>query len=314
MIAFVFPGQGSQTIGMGSEFYNEFPIARQTFEEASDTLNFDLAKLCFEGDLEELSLTANAQPALLTSSIAALRILEQETDISPSFVAGHSLGEYSAIVSSGAIEFKDVVYTVRKRGEYMQSAVPAGMGSMAAVIGLSKEIVVNICEENSDDDNVVSPANFNSPQQIVISGQKEAVENVSTLLKKAGAKRVVPLAVSAPFHCSLMKNAAEELKEVLNEISISEIKIPIVTNVDATANKDHEKIRDLLFKQVVMPVRWFESVEYMNNHNIKKYIEIGPGNVLTGLIKRTVQDVELINLENLDHLNHINENENGTKK
>ena len=305
MIAFVFPGQGSQTIGMGSEFYNEFPIARQTFEEASDTLNFDLAKLCFEGDLEELNLTANAQPALLTSSIAALRILEQETDISPSFVAGHSLGEYSAIVSSGAIEFKDVVYTVRKRGEYMQCAVPAGMGSMAAVIGLSKEIVVNICEENSDDDNVVSPANFNSPQQIVISGQKEAVENVSTLLKKAGAKRVVPLAVSAPFHCSLMKNAAEELKEVLNEISISEIKIPIVTNVDATANKDHEKIRDLLFKQVVMPVRWFESVEELNSAGCSNFIEIGPKNVLSGLIKRTLTDVSVSNFEKISQLELI---------
>jgi len=310
MIAFVFPGQGSQTIGMGSDFYNEFPIARQTFEEASDTLKFDLTKLCFEGELEELSLTANAQPALLTTSIAALRVLEQETDLSPSFVAGHSLGEYSAIVSSGAIEFKDAVYTVRKRGEFMQSAVPVGIGSMAAVMGLSKEQIVKICEDNSDDKNVVSPANFNSPQQVVISGHKTAVEKVSSILKEEGAKRVVPLTVSAPFHCSLMNKAAEELKEVLESINISKIKVPVVTNVYAEANSDHNAITDLFYKQVVMPVRWFESVEYMKNQNINRFIEIGPGNVLTGLIRRTVNDVELNNLENLDQLNHINENEN----
>ena len=310
MIAFVFPGQGSQTIGMGLEFYNEFPIARQTFEEASDTLKFDLAKLCFEGDMEELSLTANAQPALLTTSIAALRVLEQETDLSPSFVAGHSLGEYSAIVSSGALNFKDAVHTVRKRGEFMQSAVPVGIGSMAAVMGLSKEQIIKICEENSDDENVVSPANFNSPQQVVISGHKAAVEKVSLLLKEEGAKRVVPLTVSAPFHCSLMNKAAEELKEVLDSINKSEINVPVVSNVDAESNSDHNAITDLLFRQVVMPVRWYESVEYMKNQNINRFIEIGPGNVLTGLIRRTVNDVELNNLENLDHLNHINENEN----
>lgn len=310
MIAYVFPGQGSQTIGMGLEFYNEFPIARQTFEEASDTLKFDLAKLCFDGGLQELSLTANAQPALLTTSIAALRVLEQETDLSPSLVAGHSLGEYSAIVSSGALNFKDAVHTVRKRGEFMQSAVPVGIGSMAAVMGLSKEQIVKICEENSDDENVVSPANFNSPQQIVISGHKAAVEKVSLLLKEEGAKRVVPLTVSAPFHCSLMNKAAEELKEVLDSINKSEINVPVVSNVDAESNSDHNAITDLLFRQVVMPVRWYESVEYMKNQNINRFIEIGPGNVLTGLIRRTVNDVELNNLENLDHLNHINENEN----
>ena len=314
MIAFVFPGQGSQKIGMGSDFYNEFPVAKQTFEEASDTLKFDLAKLCFEGELEELSLTANAQPALLTASIAALRVLEQETDLSPNFVAGHSLGEFSAIVCSGAIEFKDAVYTVRKRGEFMQSAVPVGIGSMAVVMGLSKEQIENVCRENSDENNVVSPANFNSPQQIVISGHKTAVEKVSSILKEAGAKRVVPLVVSAPFHCSLMSKAADELREVLNGLEISEIKVPIVTNVNAEANSDHNKITDLLHSQVVMPVRWFESVEYMKNHNIDSFVEIGPGNVLTGLIRRTVSDVELINLENLDHLNHINENENRPDK
>ena len=310
MIAFVFPGQGSQAIGMGSDFYNEFPVARQTFEEASDTLNFDLAKLCFEGELEELSLTANAQPALLTTSIAALRVLEQETDLKPKYVAGHSLGEYSAIVCSGAIQFKDAVHTVRKRGEFMQSAVPVGVGSMAAVIGLGKDQIESICNEISSESNVVSPANYNSPQQIVISGHKDAVEKVSALLKEAGAKRVVPLVVSAPFHCSLMNKAADELKEVVDSLEISEINVPVVTNVEAKANSDKNMISDLLYRQVVMPVRWFESVEYMKNQNINTFVEIGPGNVLTGLIRRTVKDVELINLENLDHLNHINENEN----
>ena len=192
----------------------------------------------------------------------------------------------------------------------MQNAVPVGIGSMAAVMGLSKEQVEKICEKNSDDNNVVSPANFNSPQQIVISGHKAAVEKVSSLLKEEGAKRVVPLTVSAPFHCSLMNKAAEELKDVLESINISEINIPVVTNVDAESNTDHNAIADLLFRQVVMPVRWYESVEHMKNQNIDRFIEIGPGNVLTGLIRRTVKDVELNNLDNLDHLNHIIENEN----
>lgn len=314
MIAFVFPGQGSQNVGMGSDFYKEFPVARQTFEEASDTLRVDLARLCFESDLEELSLTANAQPAILTASIAALRVLIQESDLAPDLVAGHSLGEYSAIVCSGAIGFSDAVYTVRKRGEFMQNAVPVGIGSMAAVMGLSKLDVETVCESISDNDNVVSPANFNSPQQIVISGHKDAVEKASQQMKDLGAKRVVPLTVSAPFHCILMKGAAEELAGVLDEITIKEIKVPVVTNVDASANSDHTIIKDFLFRQVTMPVRWYESVDYMKNQNINRFIEIGPGNVLTGLIKRTVGDVGLTNLANLDHLNHINENENGTER
>jgi len=314
MISFVFPGQGSQSVGMGLEFYNEFPVARRIFEEASDTLNFDLAKLCFEGDLEELSLTANAQPALLTTSIAAYNVLDQETDIAPDFVAGHSLGEYSALVVSGALNFKDAVFTVRKRGEFMQNAVPVGLGAMAAVIGLSKGEIEEICEKVSDEKNTVSPANYNSPQQIVISGNTEAVDSATKMLSEAGAKRVIPLTVSAPFHCRLMNKAAEELAGVLNEISVSEISVPIVTNVEAAANSDESRVRQLLVDQVVKPVRWFESVEYLNNQKVSDFIEIGPGNVLTGLIRRTIKDVNLFNLEKPAQLNHINENENGTKE
>lgn len=306
MISFVFPGQGSQNVGMGLEFYNEFPVARQAFEEASDTLKFDLAKLCFDGNMEELSLTANAQPALLTASIAAYNVLNQETDITPDFVAGHSLGEYSALVVSGALEFKDAVHTVRKRGEFMQDAVPVGLGSMAAVMGLSKKEIEDICEQVTTEESIVSPANYNSPQQIVISGNTDAVETASELLKEAGAKRVVPLAVSAPFHCSLMDPAAQKLKTVLEGIEIRDVSVPVVTNVTAESNSDSSKILQLLVEQVVNPVRWSESVEYLKNQKVDTFIEIGPGNVLSGLIKRTVNDVNIKNLEKPDQLNHIN--------
>jgi len=224
MIAFVFPGQGAQYVGMGKEFYDQFPAAKQVFEEASDMLSFDMSRLCFEDNTEKLNLTANAQPAILTASIAALRVLNQETGIRPDFVAGHSLGEYSALVASGAMNFKDAVHTVRKRGEFMQSAVPIGIGAMAAVIGLSKEEIENICERVTSSQSIVSSANYNSPQQTVISGHKEAVQRAEGMLKEAGAKRIVPLSVSAPFHCKLMNKAAENLSEVLNDIQVSEMK------------------------------------------------------------------------------------------
>ena len=308
MVAFVFPGQGSQCIGMGQEFYTQFPVAKQVFEEASDTLNFDLAKLCFEGNLEELSLTANAQPAILTASIATFNVLNQETEIIPDFVAGHSLGEYSALVVSSAVTFKDAVYTVRKRGEFMQNAVPVGLGSMTAVIGLSIQEIEDVCDRVTTEENIVSPANYNSPQQIVISGNKEAVESATGMLKAAGAKRVIPLTVSAPFHCSLMGKAAKDLSDVLKDIQVSEIEIPIVTNVEAVANSDEMRVRELLVQQVVKPVRWLESVKYLNNQNVSNFMEIGPSNVLTGLIRRTLKEANLINLENVSQLDHIKEN------
>ncbi len=308
MRAFVFPGQGAQYIGMGGEFYRQFPVARHTFEEAGDVLGFNLARLCFEGEPDELNLTANAQPAILSTSIAALRVLDQETDIVPDLVAGHSLGEYSALVASGALNFKDAVHTVRKRGEFMQSAVPVGAGSMAAVIGLSAEEVEGICQQVSSDDSVVSCANYNSPKQTVISGHGKAVQEVSGMLKKAGAKRVVPLAVSAPFHCSLMDKAARNLSEVLNDVQIMDMRTPVVTNVEAVANTDKNRVKDLLVQQVVKPVRWFASMEYLYDQKVTDFMEIGPGNVLTGLIRRTLKGVNLVNIENISQLDHVRTN------
>jgi len=308
MLAFVFPGQGSQYIGMGKDYYDEFPIARQVFEESSDRLNMDMADLCFNSDETELSMTANAQPAILTASIAILNVLMNETYIKPDYVAGHSLGEYTALVASGAMNFGDAVYTVRKRGEFMQDSVPLGVGTMAAIIGLSSKNILEICNAVSGSDGIVSPANFNSSIQTVISGHTEAVQKACEKAREAGAKRVVPLNVSAPFHCILMSDAADKLKEVLNEVDFKQIGIPVVTNVYGEANSDHMKILDIMVDQMVKPVKWIDSVNYMYNNEVDRFIEIGPGSVLTGLIKRTVNGVKLANLEKTDQLNHIKEN------
>ncbi|MFQ5788360.1 MAG: ACP S-malonyltransferase, partial [Thermodesulfobacteriota bacterium] len=230
MKAFIFPGQGAQYVGMGLEFYKAFDIARKTFDEANNILGFDLTKLCFEDSSGELRLTANAQPAILTVSVAALRVLLEETDIKADYVAGHSLGEYTALVASGAMEFKDAVLIVRKRGEYMQTAVPLGLGSMSAIIGLQKEEVETICNKVSSNGSIVSAANFNAPGQTVISGNKDAVDKASAMAKYLGAKRVIPLEVSAPFHSSLMTPAAENLSKDLEKINFSGLKLPVVTN------------------------------------------------------------------------------------
>jgi len=223
MIAFVFPGQGSQYVGMGKELCDEFVIAKNTFEEANDVLGFDLSALCFEGEQSELSLTANAQPALLTTSIACLRVLQSEASLNPDFVAGHSLGEYTALVANGAFRLSDAVKVVRKRGEFMQEAVPVGVGAMAAVLGLDKETVEEICNQVSQNGLIASPANLNAPGQTVISGNRKAIEQASILAKAQGAKRVVPLDVSAPFHCALMQEAAHRLSGVLNEVNIAQM-------------------------------------------------------------------------------------------
>jgi len=306
MIAFVFPGQGSQYVGMGKELYDEFGIAKETFEEANDVLGFDLAKLCFEGEQSELSLTANAQPALLTTSIACLRVLENETSYKPDFVAGHSLGEYTALVSNGAMKLSEAVHTVRKRGEFMQEAVPVGVGAMAAILGLDKDRVEAICNQVSQNGMIASPANLNAPGQTVISGNKEAIEEASLIAKSDGAKRVVPLDVSAPFHCELMKPAADRLSGVLNEVTFSQMSAPLVANCTASVTSDPNKVKELLISQVTSPVRWFESVEVLKTQGCTNFIEIGPKNVLSGLIKRTLSDVSVSNFEKMSQLELIN--------
>lgn len=285
MLAFVFPGQGAQHAGMGKELSENFAVAREVFEEANDALGIDLAKMCYVGPEEDLKLTTNTQPAILTMSVAALRVVQQETGLIPDFVAGHSLGEYSALVASGAITFADAVSLVRKRGAYMQQAVPVGTGAMAAVLGIETELLEQVCVEAAQGE-VVSAANFNSPGQIVIAGHVGAVERAIVLAKEQGAKKAMPLPVSAPFHCALMKPAGEQLQTVLNGISVAPLTTPVVTNVEATANSDSGRVKSLLVEQVSAPVRWDSSVRYMLDQGVEKFIEIGPGKVLSGLIKR----------------------------
>ncbi|WP_316348552.1 ACP S-malonyltransferase [Desulfuromonas acetoxidans] len=301
MLAFIFPGQGAQHAGMGKELSENFSVAREVFEEANDALGFDLAKMCYEGPEEDLKLTANTQPAILTMSVAALRVLQQESDLQADFVAGHSLGEYSALVASGGMTFADAVCTVRQRGTFMQQAVPVGEGSMAAVLGVDGETLEKICAEAAGDQ-IVSPANFNSPGQIVIAGHTAAVERAIELAKENGAKKAMPLPVSAPFHCALMKPAGEQLAGVLDAVTLSALAIPVVTNVEASANSDMARVKSLLVSQVSAPVRWDESVRYMVEQGVERFIEIGPGKVLCGLIKRIERRMPVANIENLASL------------
>jgi [acyl-carrier-protein] S-malonyltransferase len=290
---------------MGKELCDEFVIARNTFEEANDSLGFNLSGLCFEGEQSELSLTANAQPALLTTSIACLRVLQSETSLNPDYVAGHSLGEYTALVANGAFKLTDAVKVVRKRGEFMQEAVPVGVGAMAAVLGLEKEKVEEICNQVSQNGLIASPANLNAPGQTVISGNTEAIAEASTIAKEEGAKRVVPLDVSAPFHCALMKPAADRLSGVLNEFNIAQMSSPLVANCTASVTNDSSMVKELLVSQVTSPVRWYESVEVLKNQGCTNFIEIGPKNVLSGLIKRTLSDVSVSNFEKMSQLELI---------
>ena len=290
---------------MGSDFCAEFAVARRTFEEASDALGVNVAKLCFEGEAATLALTANAQPAILTTSVAALRVVLEETEIRPDLVAGHSLGEFTALVASECLGFSDAVCTVRKRGEFMQEAVPPGVGKMAAVLGLTSEQVSELCAEVAGEESVVSPANFNSPTQTVISGDARAVEAASELAKEKGARRVVELEVSAPFHCSLMEPAAARLKDVLGGIDLQPIKYPVVTNIGAEANSDSAKVADILVEQVVSPVRWAESLEFLKDSGVSEFLEIGPSKVLSGLVKRTLKGVRCAGIEKTEELNHI---------
>lgn len=294
--AFVFPGQGSQYSGMGKELAETFPVARQLFEEADDALSMKLAALCFSGSEEELKLTANTQPAILTASIAVLKVVQQETGLNADFLAGHSLGEYSALVCSGALSFADAVRTVRARGTFMQDAVPVGTGTMAAMLGIEKDELESICQEAAQGD-IVSPANFNSPGQIVIAGSTAAVTRAIEVAKGRGFRKAMLLPVSAPFHCALMQPAADRLAGVLEGISVGTVNVPVVANATAIPNSDPTKVSSLLVTQVCAPVLWEQSVNAMVAAGVNRFIEIGPGKVLSGLVKRINKDVTLANIE-----------------
>lgn len=293
--AFVFPGQGSQAVGMLKELSEQCPAVRDTFAEASDALGYDLYDLAMNGPAEDLNETSRAQPALLTASTALCRLWRERGGPEPVAAAGHSLGEYSALVCAGVLEFADAVRLTKLRGEFMREAVPAGRGLMAAVIGLPDETVAAACAEAAEG-LVCSPVNFNSPGQVVISGDREAVERAGEILKKAGAKRVLPLAVSVPSHCALMKPAAERLAEELAKIKFAAPRIPVINNVDVAAAEYPEEIRDALVRQLYSPVRWVETVRALSALGVKLLVEAGPGKVLAGLTKRIDKDLSATSL------------------
>ncbi|PKG25203.1 ACP S-malonyltransferase [Niallia nealsonii] len=291
-IAFVFPGQGSQAVGMGKELAANFEQAQALFKKADEKLNFPLSELIFEGPKEELTLTHNTQPALLTTSMALLSHFEQ-SGIKADYVAGHSLGEYSALVASGVVSFEDAVYAVRKRGEFMQEAVPQGEGAMAAVLGLDREALIHVTETVTNEGFDVQLANLNCPGQIVISGTAKGVELASAKAKEAGAKRALPLEVSGPFHSELMKPAADKFASVLDEITMNDAKIPVIANVTASPISKKEEIKELLIEQLYSSVLWEDSVQKLIDLGVDTFIEIGPGKVLAGLIKKIDRKVKI---------------------
>jgi [acyl-carrier-protein] S-malonyltransferase len=293
-IAFLFPGQGSQTVGMGKELAEKNPIARQTFDEADDALGYNLSQLCFEGPEEKLRMTEITQPAILTASVAAWRVLN-EKGINPSFAAGHSLGEYSAHVAAGTITFADAVRTVRNRGKYMQEAVPVGVGAMAAILGMDLEKVTAVCSDASQGE-VCEPANINSPEQIVISGHARAVERAAKLADERGAKRAKLLPVSAPFHCSLMKPAQDRLANDLGSIKFQTPNIPVVCNVDAVPLEDADSSRDAILRQVTGSVKWDQSMRLLIAKGVRTFVEVGPGKVLCGLMRQIDRSKTCLNV------------------
>lgn len=306
-IAFVFPGQGSQFVGMGQALSEQSPAAHQIFEEADAALGFPLSQLCFEGPEDELKLTANTQPAILTASIAVLAALkEKQPDFSPAFVAGHSLGEYSALVAAGALSFADAVKTVRSRGQFMEEAVPAGQGAMAAVLNMDRAALHAVCEEVTASGHPVQLANLNSPGQIVISGSAEGVKLAGEQAKTAGAKRVLPLNVSGPFHSSLMQPAADKLQAVLADVSVQDAAVQVVANVTARPVTEAATIVDSLIQQVSAPVLWEDSVQWMVEQGVTTFVEIGPGKVLAGLIKKIAPaDTTIISVQDMDSLSEL---------
>jgi [acyl-carrier-protein] S-malonyltransferase len=296
-IAFLFPGQGSQAVGMGKELAATYAVAKQTFDEADEALGYKISQLCFEGPEDQLKLTEITQPAILTASIAAYRVL-QEKNIKPNLVAGHSLGEYSAHVAAGTLEFADAVRTVRNRGKYMQSAVPVGVGAMAAILGMPIEQLEAVCAEAAGSDGeTVSPANINSPDQIVISGSAAAVQRAADLAKAKGAKRAIMLQVSAPFHCSLMQPAQDALADDLFALNFNNPNFPVVKNIDGNATTDGTEARQALVHQVTGAVQWVKSMQTLTSNDVSMFVEVGPGKVLSGLMRQIDRSKTCVNVE-----------------
>ena len=302
-IAYIFPGQGSQTVGMGKDLYDSFPEARLAFDEADEALGFSLSEMCFGGSEEDLALTANTQPAILTTSIAAYRAMEAKEFPKPDYVAGHSLGEYSALVAAGALSLADAVKTVRKRGTYMQEAVAVGVGAMAAIIGSDLDTVQEGCDEAAQGQ-ICSPANINSAKQIVIAGNTEAIDRACEILKEKGAKRAIKLNVSAPFHCALMKPAEEKLAVDLDGINFGDLTFPIFENVTAEENSKGERVGKALTQQVSSPVRWLQTVENLVKKDVDTFIEVGAGKVLSGLARQIDRNPQCFNVEDQTSLSN----------
>ena len=304
-LAFIFPGQGSQSVAMLSDF-TQNAIVQKAFKEASDALGYDLWQLINQGPAEQLNQTNFTQPALLTASVALWRVWQAESDVMPSVFAGHSLGEYSALVCAGVLSLTQGVKLVEKRGEYMQACVPAGVGAMAAVIGLDDQAIIDACDKAQIDD-VVAAVNFNSPGQVVIAGHKEAVERAGVLCKEAGAKRVLPLPVSVPSHCALMADAAEQLAVDLEQITFSKPKVNVVNNVDVNIETDSEAIKAALIKQLYSPVRWSETISSLAEQGVSQMVEVGPGKVLQGLVKRINKSINCVSFNSTDTLTKAKE-------
>ncbi|MDO6446061.1 ACP S-malonyltransferase [Colwellia sp. 1_MG-2023] len=304
-LAFIFPGQGSQSVAMLSDFA-ENSVVQSTFSEASQSLGYDLWQLISEGPAEKLNQTNFTQPALLTASVALWRLWQAESESTPSIIAGHSLGEYSALVCAGVLSLADGVKLVEKRGEFMQASVPEGVGAMAAVIGLSDDKIIEACAQAAEQQ-VVSAVNFNSPGQVVIAGNKEAVERAGLLCKEAGAKRVLPLPVSVPSHCALMKDAADKLAQEFNAVTFNQPNTPVVNNVDVAIESDVEAIKQALIKQLYSPVRWTETIELLADKGIDTAVEAGPGKVLQGLVKRINKTISCISVNDNDSLSKAKE-------